>query len=96
MKKIKDSISQKGKFTDKLFRLGLKCGITYFGDGFKKPSVIKRALNYPVYSFVDKIIFSKIRKIFGKNFKFFIGGGAMLEIKQQQFFNCIGSPVMQG
>jgi long-chain acyl-CoA synthetase len=44
----------------------------------------------------DKIVFSKIRANFGGNLKFFIGGGALLDIELQRFFAAIGIPVMQG
>lgn len=96
MRKIQDTVAEKGGFANWLFKQGLKNGIIYYGDGFTKPSLLKKIFRYPIYALADKLVFSKVRKIFGKNFKFFIGGGAMLEIKQQQFFNCIGAPVMQG
>ncbi|MBO4372258.1 MAG: AMP-binding protein, partial [Bacteroidales bacterium] len=51
---------------------------------------------YPIYKLADAIVFKKIRKIFGTNFKFFVGGGAALDIKQQTFFNALGVPVYQG
>lgn len=96
IKKIKDGIAQKGGMTEWIFNTGLKNGIIYFDDGFKKPSVWKKIFRYPFYALAEKTVFPEIRKTFGKNLKFFIGGGAMLDIKQQQFFNCIGIPIMQG
>jgi long-chain acyl-CoA synthetase len=44
----------------------------------------------------NALIFPKLRAVFGKDIKFCIGGGALLEIKQQEFFNAIGAPVYQG
>ncbi|MBQ3657462.1 MAG: AMP-binding protein [Bacteroidales bacterium] len=96
IKKIKDGIAKKGGLAAWIFNKGLKNGIIYFDDGFKKPSVWKKFFHYPFYALAEKIVFPEIRKTFGNNLKFFIGGGAMLDIKQQQFFNCIGIPVMQG
>lgn len=96
MRKIQDSVASQGKIVNWLFKVGLKCGTQYYGDGFHKPGVFKKLLKYPLYRLAEKMVFSKVRKVFGDQFKFFIGGGAMLEIKQQQFFNCIGAPVMQG
>jgi long-chain acyl-CoA synthetase len=96
IKKIKDGISQKGRLASWLFSKGLKNGTAYFDDGFKKPSVWKRIFRYPIYCLADRLIFSEVRNFFGGGMKFIIGGGAMLDIKQQQFFNCIGIPLMQG
>ena len=96
MKKIKEGVNKKGGFAKWLFYAGIKNGSMYFGDGFQKPSLLKQIFCYPIYRLADKLVFSEIRKMFGGNLKFFIGGGAMLEVKQQQFFNCIGIPVMQG
>jgi len=44
----------------------------------------------------NALIFPKLRAVFGKDLNFCIGGGALLEIKQQEFFNAIGAPVYQG
>ncbi|MCR5454260.1 MAG: AMP-binding protein [Bacteroidales bacterium] len=96
MRKIQDSVAKKGKVVDWLFKHGLKSGILYYGDGLHKPCLMRRIFRYPIYSLAEKVVFSKVRKVFGDEFRFFICGGAMLEIKQQQFFNCIGAPVMQG
>ncbi|MDD4191606.1 MAG: AMP-binding protein, partial [Mangrovibacterium sp.] len=55
-----------------------------------------RALYKPLIAFYDKILFSKIRENFGGNLKFFIGGGALLDIELQRFFYAIGIPMCQG
>ena len=52
--------------------------------------------NYFPYIIAEKLIFKKIRKIFGNNIEFFVGGGDLLDIKQQEFFASIGAPVFQG
>ncbi len=96
MRKIQDNVAEKGGFANWLFKKGLKAGILYHGDGFARPGFWNALIHWPVYKLADKLVFSKVRQVFGPNFKFFVGGGAMLEIKQQQFFNCIGAPVMQG
>jgi long-chain acyl-CoA synthetase len=44
----------------------------------------------------DKLIFSKVRKAMGGKLKFFIGGGALLDIELQRFFYAIGIPMFQG
>ncbi|HEY9115832.1 MAG TPA: AMP-binding protein, partial [Bacteroidales bacterium] len=40
--------------------------------------------------------FRRIRKQFGGKMKFFIGGGALLDLELQQFFYAIGIPMFQG
>ncbi len=96
MRKIQDNVAEKGGFANWLFKKGLKAGILYHGDGFGRHGFFNTLFRWPVYKLADALVFSKVRQVFGPNFKFFVGGGAMLEIKQQQFFNCIGAPVMQG
>ena len=94
-KNIESGIRSKGKLTENLFKLGLKIAYKYNGIGFDKGKGF-RLLYKPLYSIFDKIIFSKIRANFGGNLKFFIGGGALLDIELQRFFAAIGIPVMQG
>jgi len=96
MRRIQDSVAEKGGFANWLFKRGLKAGILYHGDGFGSRGFFNTIWRWPIYKLADKLVFSKVRQVFGPNFKFFVGGGALLELKQQQFFNCIGAPVMQG
>ena len=96
MRRIQDGVAKQGKVANWLFKTGLKNGILYHGDGFHAPSMWSKIFRRPIYRLAEKVVFSKVRKVFGDKFQFFICGGAALEIKQQQFFNCIGAPVMQG
>ncbi len=96
MNKIISGIEKKGKLIKGLFNLGLRCGINYYGNGYKKPFILKRLLCYLPYKLIDKIIFKQVRQIFGKDMKFCVGGGALLDIKQQEFFYTIGVPIYQG
>lgn len=94
-KNIEKGIEAKGPFTEKLFNLGLKVAITYNGDGWNRGKGWRMFLK-PIYALFDKIIFSKIREGFGGKLKFFIGGGALLDLELQRFFFAIGTPVYQG
>jgi long-chain acyl-CoA synthetase len=94
-KNIEGGIRSKGKMAETLFNQGLKIAYCYNADGFSKGKGL-RILLKPLYAFYDKILFSKIRASFGGNLKFFIGGGALLDIELQRFFAAIGIPVMQG
>ena len=44
----------------------------------------------------DKVLFAKVRQAFGGKLKFFIGGGALLDIELQRFYYAIGIPMFQG
>lgn len=96
MKKIIDGINDKGGFVEKLFYAGLKAGYEIFGDGFQKAGWLSLMKNWPIYFLAKTLIFSKLSKVFGGNLKYMVGGGALLDIKQQQFFYTIGFPIYQG
>jgi long-chain acyl-CoA synthetase len=94
-KNIEKGIQAKGKITEMLFNHGLKIAYLYNGNGWNRGKGW-RILLKPEYAFFDKILFSKIREGFGGKMKFFIGGGALLDIELQRFFFAIGTPVYQG
>ncbi|MDR1430033.1 MAG: AMP-binding protein [Spirochaetaceae bacterium] len=96
MKKMLAGIAEQKPFIQKLFKKGLEAGIARAGDGFHKPPLGLRIKNFFPWAAANALIFPKLRGVFGKNLKFCIGGGALLEIKQQEFFNAIGAPVYQG
>jgi long-chain acyl-CoA synthetase len=96
MKKMIQGISEKGGLIKGIFEAGLKAGIARAGNGYNKPPFFTRLKNYFPWALANALIFPKLRAVFGKNIKFCIGGGALLEIRQQEFFNAIGAPVYQG
>jgi long-chain acyl-CoA synthetase len=96
MKKMRRGVQEKGRFVNAIFNRGLEAGIRRFGDGFNKPSILLRLLTLPSYLLAEKLIFKKLRSIFGTEILFCVGGGALLEKRQQEFFNAIGVPIYQG
>lgn len=96
MKKMRRGVEEKGRFIYSIFEKGLEAGIRRFGDGYEKPSILVRLATLPKYLLAEKLIFKKLRRIFGKNILFCVGGGALLEKRQQEFFNAIGVPIYQG
>ncbi len=92
---IEKSIRDKGKLINGLFRFALKIAYTYNQEGYNRGAELRFFLK-PLYWFFDKIIFKKIREGFGGKLKFFIGGGALLDIELQRFFYAIGMPMLQG
>lgn len=96
MKKMIQGVAEKGAFINGIFQRGLKAGIKRAGNGYTKVPLGTRICNFFPWALANALIFPKLRKIFGTDIKFCIGGGALLEIKQQEFFNAIGVPVYQG
>lgn len=94
-KNIEAGIRAKGPVLYKLFQHALKVSYKYNGLGFDKGTG-NNAMLKPLVKLYDKILFSKIRENFGGNLKFFIGGGALLDLDLQRFFYAIGIPVYQG
>ncbi len=94
--KIKEGIKAKGSFIEGIFNRGLRAAIIRNGDGFSKPGMFTQLFTYFNYAIADKLIFQKLRLIWGSKIEFFVGGGALLDIKQQQFYKAIGVPVYQG
>jgi long-chain acyl-CoA synthetase len=96
MKKIRTAIAEKGGIIAALFDAGLKAGVRIHGDGYNRPPLWVRVWNAPVYRLAERLIFRKVRAIFGIRIQFLVGGGALLDVKQQEFFLALGVPVYQG
>ena len=94
-KNIENGIKAKGKLTSYLFRTGILLSYCYNGNGYDKGKGMKKWLKWSL-NIYDKLIFSKVRAGFGGELRFFIGGGALLDIELQRFFYAIGIPMFQG
>ncbi|MBN2656259.1 MAG: AMP-binding protein [Spirochaetales bacterium] len=94
MKKMKSGVMAKGGLIASLFEIGLKAGIEYHGNGYEPKK--RHVKGMWAYRLSNLLIYPKLRAVFGKNFHFSIGGGALLDVNQQEFFNAIGAPVYQG
>lgn len=96
MKKMTQGIAEKGPFIEGIFQRGLKAGIRRNGDGFHRPPLGVQIATFFPYALASLLIFPKLRKVFGNRIKYCVGGGALLEARQQHFFAAIGVPVYQG
>ena len=94
-KNIEKGIQDKGATAEKLFKFALKLAYGYNKNGFNKGGIL-HFWKKPLLSLFDKILFSKVREGFGGELKFFIGGGALLDIELQRFYYAIGIPMFQG
>lgn len=96
-KNFEKAIRQKGAFVEWLYEFGLTQAIAYNREYYNagRP-VLKQFWRKPLIALVDKLVFSKIRESFGGRMQFFVGGGALLDIELQKYFNAIGMPIFQG
>lgn len=92
---IDAAIRKKGALIEKLYNKGLAIAYKYNREGYNKGKGVP--FHYKIlYKFYDLLIFRNIRKNFGCNLKFFVGGGALLNIELQKYFYAIGIPMFQG
>jgi long-chain acyl-CoA synthetase len=94
-KNIEKGIREKGKLTEALFNHALKMAYSYNKEGYNKGKGLQ-SLKAPLLRLYDKILFSKIRDVFGGELDYFIGGGALLDIELQRFYYALGIPMFQG
>ncbi len=85
---ILKKVTGSGKASHLLFDRAHK--ITSHMEGFSKP--VRSLVEKPL----QKLIFSRVKDTFGKNFRFFISGGAPLDMGLQTFFSNMDIPVLQG
>jgi long-chain acyl-CoA synthetase len=94
-KNIEKGVKDKGPIAWALFNAGLKIAYAYNLEGHNKGKGL-RVLLKPLYKLFDTILFNKIKDNFGGRLKFFVGGGALLDIDLQRFYYAIGMPMYQG
>ena len=96
-KSFDNAIKKSGSFVEKLYEFGIKNAETYNREYYNagKPCW-KMWWRKPINAVVDKLVFSKVREGFGGRIKFFVGGGALLDIELQRYYCAIGMPVFQG
>jgi long-chain acyl-CoA synthetase len=94
-KNIEKGIREKGKLSEAFFNHALKIAYAYNKEGWNKGTGLQKLLK-PLLDLYDKILFSKIREVFGGELDYFVGGGALLDIELQRFFYALGIPMYQG
>ena len=83
--KIKSNISEKPFISKMIAGLAFKYAL--------KDNINKNSIIFKIY---DKIVYSKLREIFGSKLEKLISGGAPLSKEIAQFFVNIGVPIYQG
>ncbi len=94
-KNIENGIKKKGPKVEKLFNFALKNAIAYNKEYYNRGGFVN-AWRKPLMALFDKLIFKNVRESFGGRMKFFVGGGALLDIELQRFFCAVGMPMFQG
>ena len=94
-KNIEAGIRGQGAVVTWLFNRAIRTAYAYNKEGFNRGGK-SQWFNKLLLSVYDKILFAKIREVFGGNLDYFIGGGALLDIDLQRFFYAIGIPMFQG
>ena len=95
-KSIESTIARKGKAIEKLYNFALKNAIAYNKEGYNKGTQFVDIFRKPLMLLFDKLIFKAVRQGLGGNMKFFVGGGALLDIDLQRYYYAIGIPMYQG
>ena len=94
-KNIETTIKKSGPKVEKLYNFALNNAIKYNKEGYNKGGFCNW-WRKPLMLLFDKLIFKKVREGLGGNMKFFVGGGALLDIDLQRYYYAIGIPMYQG
>jgi long-chain acyl-CoA synthetase len=93
-KSIETNIKAKGKTVERLYNFALNNAIKYYKEYWNRGGW--QAWRWPLVKLFDKIIFKAVREGFGGRMRFFVGGGALLDIELQRYFCAVGMPMFQG
>ena len=94
-KNIESGIKAKGPKVEKLYNYALNLAISYNKEGYNKGG-FTQCWKKPLMALFDKLIFKQVRQGLGGKMKFFVGGGALLDIDLQRYYYAIGIPMYQG
>ena len=94
-KNIESGVKAKGPKVERLYNFALNMAISYNKEGYNKGG-ITQFWKKPLLALFDKLIFKSVRQALGGRMKFFVGGGALLDIDLQRYYYAIGIPMYQG
>ncbi|MDO4462145.1 MAG: AMP-binding protein [Bacteroidia bacterium] len=94
-KNIEAGIKAKGNFVWNMFEFFRKVAYIYNAEYYNAGHGLRWML-WPIKKLGEVLIMNKIRENFGGRLRYFVGGGALLDIELQRFFLAVGIPVMQG
>ena len=94
-KNIEATIKKSGPVVEKLYNFALDNAIKYNKEGYNKGGLAD-CWRRPLMWIFDKVIFKKVREGLGGQMRFFVGGGALLDIDLQRYWYAVGIPMYQG
>ena len=94
-KNIESGIKKQGPKVERLFNFAVQNAIKYNKEYYNRGTGWT-FWRKPLVALFDRILFKKVRESFGGRMKFFVGGGALLDIELQRFFCAVGMPMFQG
>lgn len=94
-KNIENGVKAKGPMAEKLYNFALKLAISYNKEYYNRGGILQ-LWKKPLMALFDKILFKNVREGLGGRMKFFVGGGALLDIELQRYYCAIGIPMFQG
>lgn len=94
-KTIEAGVKAKGPTVEKLYNIALKNAIKYNKEGYNRGSGMS-FWRKPFVALFDKLVFKSVRQALGGRMRFFVGGGALLDIDLQRYYYAIGIPMFQG
>ena len=90
LKRIEESAPR----VQNLFKLAIHNASRIFTAGPRQDGGLLRMLTH--HTFYDPFIFRRVRHAFGGGLRFFMSGGAPLDLEHQIFFKYMGAPIYQG
>ena len=94
-KGIESGIRKKSPFVQKLYHFALRNAIAYNREVYNRGGI--NFWRKPIMALMDKLVFKSVREAaFGGRMKFFVGGGALLDIDLQRYYCAIGVPIYPG
>lgn len=94
-KSIEGAIAKKSGLVQWLYKTALNNAIKYNKEGYNKGTG-GTFWRKPLVALFDKLVFKSVRKALGGEMRFFVGGGALLDIDLQRYYYAIGIPMFQG
>lgn len=93
-KQIESGVKAKGPKVEALYNFALNNARAYYKEYYNAGGW--DFWRWPLVKIFDKLVFQSVRQALGGRMRFFVGGGALLDIELQRYYNAIGIPMFQG
>lgn len=95
-KNIESAVKKKGPKVVRLYEFAVRNAIAYNKEVYNKGGFFS-FWRKPIMALMDRLVFKGLREAaFGGRLKYFVGGGALLDIDLQRYYYAIGVPIYQG